>query len=55
MVKKQIADNRNKVDEFHQRIYNVAVSLADKVHVDVSECIPHILQGRQIHRANPEK
>lgn len=51
-VKKQVTENRNKVEQFHQCVYNVAVTLAAKV--GVLECKPRTFQGRQSHRANPD-
>ena len=52
LVKKHVEENRSKVDEFHQRIYTAAFTLAGKV--GISEDMPRIVQGRQQHRANPE-
>ena len=52
LVKKQITENRNKVEQFHQHVYNVAMTLAAKV--GVLECMPRTFQGRQSHRANPD-
>ena len=51
-VKKQVTENRNMAEEFHQRVYDIAIALADEV--GVSECMRRTLQGRQQHRANPE-
>ena len=51
LVKKQVEENRSKVDDFHQRIYTAALTLAGKV--GILEDMPRIHQGRQQHRANP--
>ena len=52
LVKRHNEENWQKVDEFHQCIYNTALTLADKV--GIVEDMPRIIQGKQQHGANPD-
>ena len=50
LVKRHSEENREKVDEFHQRIHNTIHTLAGKV--GIAEDMPRIIQEKQQHRAN---